>query len=247
MSEATGTQPALSIIIPAYNERQRLPTSLLTIRDYVRSADLDVELLVVDDGSIDGTADAAEAFDPAPMRYRVIRCEVNRGKGAAVRRGMLEATGKRRLFSDADLSTPMNELPKLLAHAEQGFDVVIGSRDLPESVLNPPQPWARRMGSTLFRMFRRLLLLPSVRDTQCGFKLFSQEAAEAIFTQLQTEGFAFDLEVLGLAEHLGYRIVEVPIYWSNDQDSRVRVFRDGWRSTCAIWTIRQRLRKMQYP
>ena len=197
---------------------------------YAKDRDLLCELIVVDDGSHDGTAQAVRQFaatvDPVRLCMKVIVNDSNRGKGFSVRRGMLEASGQILLLCDADLSTPIEELDRLqpmLATA----DVVIASRDMPDSNLSPHQPWRRRVMAKSLRAVRRLLLLRRLRDTQCGFKLFTLEAAQAVFPLARVDGFAFDVEVLAIADRLGYRITEAGVTWRDDRDSRVRPWRDG--------------------
>jgi dolichyl-phosphate beta-glucosyltransferase len=175
--------------------------------------------VLVDDGSTDGTAEAAQAVGGPGLV--VLRNEGNRGKGYAVRRGMRAARGERRLMSDADLSTPIEELGRLEACLEGGHDVAIGSRALPGARIEVRQPWYRENMGRLFNVFVRVLAVPGLHDTQCGFKLFSARAAEAIFTAARLDGFSFDVEALFIARQLGYRIAEVPVVWRNDAATRV--------------------------
>jgi len=229
--------PQLTVVVPAYNEARRITPTLAAIRAYAQTSGRRIELLVVDDGSRDGTADVVRAFDAGPLLLRVLVNDRNRGKGHSVRRGMLEGAGDALLLSDADLSTPIEEVDRLLACLAGGAGVAIGSRDMPESVLSPPQPWTRRALAYLLRNVRRIFLLRGVRDTQCGFKLFTREAARVIFSRQTIEGFAFDVEVLVLAERLGHRICEVGVVWRNDRDSRVRVLKDGFVTVAALFRI----------
>jgi len=211
----------LSIVIPAYNEEQRLPASLGAVSAYLaaRPSAPRVEVLVVDDGSSDATASRAEdAGRRHGLDLRVLRLPRNRGKGFAVRTGCLEAAGRLILVSDADFSTPIYEWEKL---ASANVPVAIGSRAVDESLVKEHQSLARRASGKLFNRFVRLLLVPGIRDTQCGFKLFSREAARAIFSRARVDRFAFDVEALLLARQLGYAIAEVPVLWFNSADSRV--------------------------
>jgi dolichyl-phosphate beta-glucosyltransferase len=244
IAAATTARPQdLSIIIPAYNEASRLERTLTTIRDYARQGSYRWEVIVVDDGSTDGTADLARAFPGGPLSIRLARHEQNRGKGFSVRHGMKLATKAHRLMTDADLSTPIDQLERLFPAIREGYDVVIGSRHLPEAILAPPQPPLRRIMDAVFRRLRRRIMLPEIVDTQCGFKLFTARAAQHIFYKAREEKFAFDCEVLLLARQVGLRIKEVPICWGDDRDSRVRPLRDALQMTWALLRIRRRLHR----
>jgi dolichyl-phosphate beta-glucosyltransferase len=216
------TTPALSVVIPAYNEKLRLPATLAKIDAYLRGAHPDHEVLVVDDGSTDGTADAARAAGIATLS--VLDHTPNRGKGYAVRRGMLAARGARRLMTDADLSTPIEDLDQLSRALDAGADVAIGSRALATSNVVLRQPWYREGMGRLFNVFVRLLVLPDLRDTQCGFKLFTAAAAEQAFLPTRLDGFSFDVESLYIARRRGLRISEIGVTWRNDEATHV-----GWR------------------
>ncbi len=220
-------EPQLSIIIPAYNEAGRLGDGLAQIRRFAEHDGRATEVLVVDDGSTDATVELAERFVPGPLGVRVLRSVHNRGKGHAVRCGMLAAGAPRRLLCDADLSTPIDELAPLEAALDAGAEVAIGSRDMPASQVCPVQSADRRLMGLSLRALRRLVLLPDLRDTQCGFKLFTARAAEAVFRRVRTRGFGFDIEALAIARHLGFEIAEVGVRWRNDPDSRVRPLRDS--------------------
>jgi len=239
------TEPAhgidLSIVIPAFNEEQRLPASLGAVSAYLaaRPSAPRVEVLVVDDGSSDATASRAEdAARRHGLDLRVLRLPTNRGKGFAVRTGCLEAAGRFILVSDADFSTPIYEWEKL---ASANAPVAIGSRALDESLVKEHQSLARRTSGKLFNRIVRLLLVPGIRDTQCGFKLFSREAARAIFSRALVDRFAFDVEALLLARRLGYAIAEVPVLWFNSPDSRVTLV-GGAQAYLELLRIRLRLR-----
>jgi dolichyl-phosphate beta-glucosyltransferase len=214
------TEPALSVVVPALNEEDRLPRTLERIVAHLGRRHEGYELVVVDDGSRDRTAERAQAAGAT-----VLRNETNRGKGYAVRRGMLAARGARRLMTDADLSTPIEELDRLSARMDEGHDVVIGSRALPGARIEVRQPWYRENMGRLFNLFVRALAVPGVTDTQCGFKLFSGMAARDVFSSARLDGFSFDVEVLFLARRKGYRIAEVPVVWRNDAASRVSLLR----------------------
>jgi len=214
------TEPSLSVVVPALNEEDRLPRTLERIGSHLGRRRERYELVVVDDGSRDRTAERAQAAGAT-----VLRNETNRGKGYAVRRGMLAARGARRLMTDADLSTPIEELDRLCARMDEGHDVVIGSRARPGARIEVRQPWYRESMGRLFNLFVRALVVPGVTDTQCGFKLFSAAAARDVFSSARLDGFSFDVEVLFLARRKGYRIAEVPVVWRNDAASRVSLVR----------------------
>jgi dolichyl-phosphate beta-glucosyltransferase len=210
------SDPFLSVVIPAFNEAERLPRTLGRLRAYLRGFDRGHEVLVVDDGSSDATAEKAREAGAT-----VLRNDRNRGKGHAVRRGMLEARGQRRLMTDADLSTPIEELPRFLEAMDRGFDVVIGSRALPGANIEVHQPWFRENMGRLYNLFVRALAVPGLHDTQCGFKLWSAPAARDAFTAARLDGFSFDVEALYLARKRGYRVAELPVTWRNDAATRV--------------------------
>lgn len=233
--------PLLSIVIPALNEAGLLGDTLKRVRAYAAASGRPCEVVVADDGSTDGTADIVRGWPPAPLTVRLLVNPVNRGKGYSVGRGMLDATGAIVLMCDADLSTPIEEVEKLLPWLDQGYDVVIGSRDLPDSRLDPPQPLLRRLMAWTFRALRRRMLLPELRDTQCGFKLFTQSAARAVFSQLTVDGWLFDCEALGLAQRLGHRIKEIGVIWRNRPHSRVKPAREALNALPTLLRIRRRL------
>jgi dolichyl-phosphate beta-glucosyltransferase len=210
--------PSLSVVIPAYNEALRLPATLARVTGHLERAKRAFEVVVVDDGSSDGTAEVARAAGAA---VRVLRHEPNRGKGYAVRRGMLAATGERRLMTDADLSTPIEELARLEAEVDRGVDVAIGSRAVAGARIEVHQPAYREAMGRLFNVLVQALLLPGLADTQCGFKLFTAAAAAAAFGASRLDGFSFDVEALYVARRRGLRIAEVPVVWRNDAATRV--------------------------
>jgi len=249
---AFGTQPAparadsargieLSIVIPAFNEEERLPASLGAISAYLaaRPSARRVEVIVVDDGSSDATATrAGDAGHRHGLDLRVLRLPKNRGKGFAVRTGCLEAAGRLVLVSDADFSTPIYEWEKLAA---ANTPVAIGSRAVDESLVKERQPLYRRAMGKLFNQLVRLVAVPGIHDTQCGFKLFTREAAREIFSRAQVDRFAYDVETLVLARQLGYAIAEVPVLWFNSADSRVTLL-GGAQAYLELFRIRLRLR-----
>ncbi len=213
------TRPELSIVIPAYNEARRLAETLARLNRWLGSTTLRTEVVIVDDGSTDGTA--AVAREAGGGGICLLRHEPNRGKGYAVRRGMLAAGGERRLMTDADLSTPIEELPRLMRELDHGAEVAIGSRAVAGARIEVHQPAYREVMGRAFNHLVQLLLLPGLKDTQCGFKLFTARAAEEAFGACRLDGFSFDVEALFVARSRGRRIVEVPVVWRNDEASRV--------------------------
>jgi len=234
----------LSIVIPAYNEEKRLPATLDRIASWVKDSPLPVgEILVVDDGSRDGTAALVEKRG-APVR--LVRNPGNRGKGYAVRNGMLAATGDWILSTDADLSAPIEELGKLLDAARRENAVVaIGSRALDRQLVKVHQPIMREFSGRAFNVVMRVVTGLPFRDTQCGFKLFRQDAAKTIFSRQLEEGFSFDVEDLVIARMLGLRSIEVPVEWSNVEGTKVSLAQ-GMKSFADLVRIRARAMRGAY-
>ncbi len=232
------TAPFLSVVIPAFNEAARLAKCLEVVSTYLQQRELSFECLVVDDGSDDGTAEVAESQRDRVGAIQVLRNETNRGKGYSVRRGMLEARGQYVLLTDTDLSTPITELEKLELYVIEGpYSLAIGSRDIKGSQVEVQQSPVRENSGKLFNwMVRSLLKLP-FRDTQCGFKLFTAEAAEKIFSRVRTDRFSYDVETLLIGRLLGYEIKEVPVIWRHDAGSKVNFFRDGSRMVLDLLKI----------
>ncbi|RYG47759.1 glycosyltransferase family 2 protein [bacterium] len=219
--------PHLTVVIPAYNEEERLPRTLERIVEYYSAQTYSWEVIVVSDGSKDGTGEIVRnAADP---RVKLIEYQPNRGKGFAVRTGMLAAEGDLVLFCDADLATPQEETEKLLPHMAQGARVAIGSRPLEKSNLEIRQPWYRELAGRGFNTLIQILAIRGIEDTQCGFKMFDREATQEIFSRCKLDGFGFDFEALMIARDLGYRIDEVPIRWRHMEGSKVSLLRDGMR------------------
>jgi dolichyl-phosphate beta-glucosyltransferase len=220
-----GASPWLSVVIPAYNEQKRLPGTLKDVLQYLAGRDYSSEVLVVDDGSQDATPAVVLNWNAPPVPLRLVQHpdRRNRGKGAAVTRGMLEARGDRRLFMDADNSTTCDHLAAFLPHLEQGHDIVIGSRDLADSVIPIRQPWYKMIAGDAGNLFIRAAAVPGIRDTQAGFKLFTARAVKDIFPRLTLDRWGFDVEILAVARRLGYRVKELPITWRNDPESKVRL------------------------
>jgi dolichyl-phosphate beta-glucosyltransferase len=215
----------LSIIIPCYQEGHRIINSIRTIcAEMVRRSVQGWEVIVVDDGSSDDTARRVDGTHP---RVRVIRMPVNRGKGAAVRTGMLAARGRLRLMTDADLSTPIAEVGRLIEAVNNGADIVIGRRTGPRSRVRRHQPWYRELMGKIFNLFIRLMFNVRYEDTQCGFKLFTDRAAWEIFRRAKVDRFAFDFECLLLARELRLKVSECYVLWDHVEPSSVRVFTDS--------------------
>jgi dolichyl-phosphate beta-glucosyltransferase len=228
----------LSIIIPSYNEEARLPGTLQRIAEYLPTLKLRTEVLVVDDGSTDRTAAVAESFHGKLTGLRVLSNGTNRGKGYSVRHGMLEAQGDMVLFTDADLSAPIEEAEKLLSPLNNGYDVAIGSRAMDRSLISTRQSIFRETAGIIFnKIVRMVLRLPFV-DTQCGFKAFRRERCRIIFEQQRIEGFGFDPELLYLARHYGLQAVEVPVRWGHSEATKVNMLGDSLKMFGDIFTIR---------
>ena len=228
--------PWVSIVIPAYNEATRIGNSIQTIDDLVGKASYPLEVIIVDDGSTDGTAQIVAARS---SKVRIIRNSPNKGKGYSVRRGVLEAKGEWVLFSDADLSAPIDELSKLLDVAtKENADVVIGSRAVDRSYIEKHQSPFREFGGIFFNWMVRLLLGLNLSDTQCGFKLFHRTRTRPVFEKQTTDGFGFDPEILFLADRSHLRIREVPVHWSHSDGSKVNFLRDGTRMFTDLVRIR---------
>lgn len=214
--------PYLSVIIPAHNEAERLPLTLLNIDRHLSRAEYTYEILVVNDGSTDTTAEVVQKMTKAVKNLKLVDNRENKGKGGVVRQGMLLGRGKIRLFTDADNSTSIDQFNAMIPYFREGYDVVIGSRAVRGSRLMPPQPFFRRIAGKGLNLVVQALLLPGIWDTQCGFKAFTEEAAERIFQLSRIRGWGFDVEALALAKAMGYRIKEVPVVWVNDLLSKVK-------------------------
>ncbi len=215
----------LSVIIPAYNEEKRLPKTLIATGKFLEKQNYDYEIIVVSDGSKDKTVEVANNLKKEVENLRVIDNKENHGKGWVVGQGMLRARGDIRLFMDADNSTTIEHIEKFWPYFNEGFDVVIGSRDLPESEVAVPQAWHKELLGKLGNKIIQVVAVWGIHDTQCGFKAFRAKAALDIFSRQRIFRWGFDVEVLALARLLGYRIKEVPIRWINDPESKV-----SWKS-----------------
>lgn len=229
--------PYLSIVIPAYNEQVRLPASLGTIVDFVGSKPYSAEIVVVDNNSKDGTSAIIQDFAARFMCVRGL-FEGTQGKGAAVRAGMLAARGVYRFICDADLSMPITELDRFLPPQLADYDIAIASREAPGAV-RYHEPWHRHVMGRVFNTIVRVLAVPGLQDTQCGFKMFRAEVAEALFPLQTMNGWSFDVEILYAARRRGYRIVEVPIHWYYGENTRISPLRDSLDMAVEVLKIRR--------
>ena len=229
--------PKLSIVIPAFNEEKRLPVTLERIASYINRSGRETEVVVVDDGSADGTIGVAESFREQIANLRVVSNGQNRGKGYSVRHGSMESRGEIVLFTDADLSAPIEEADKLLAKMDE-YDVAIGSRAVNRGLIEVHESPFREIAGIIFnRIVRIILWLPFV-DTQCGFKAFRREKCKVIFEQQTIERFGFDPELLYLARHHGLRIAEVAVRWAHSPATKVNMFRDSVQMFLDVVIIR---------
>ncbi len=247
VKEVSGTLdsaiPRLSVVVPCFNESGRIGATLERLRDFFDGQSYGAELIVVDDGSTDGTASVVAEGHPD---VRLVRYGTNRGKGHAVKQGMLEATGAYRLIYDADSSTPIEEVSKLWPRFDAGADCVIGSRTAPGAAIGAHQPRYREIIGKLGNRFIRLAGLTTFTDTQCGFKAFTAEAARTIFARQVMERFGADCEYLCIARVHGLTVAEVPVRWNNCPDTRVRPVRDSLRTLCEVLVIRANLWRRRY-
>ncbi|MBI4927372.1 MAG: glycosyltransferase [Anaerolineae bacterium] len=230
------TTPLLSIILPAYNEERRIADALDKVSAFMRSQPYEVEVVVVENGSSDRTLEIAQSYQASLPELRVFQ-EIGRGKGLAVRRGMLEARGTYRIFCDVDFSMPVEEINRFIPPALESVDVAIASREAP-GAHRYGEPELRHFIGRGFNTLVRLLALPGLQDSQCGFKCFRDEVAERVFALQTTRGWTFDVEVLFIARKMGYSIQEVPIPWYFNPESKIRVWNDSVHMFMDLLTIR---------
>jgi dolichyl-phosphate beta-glucosyltransferase len=233
---------SLSVVIPAYNEAERLPPSLEKLVAYAVRQPRRLDVVLVDDGSDDETSRVAGQVLEGRLPLTVLVNKPNRGKGYSVRRGLLAAQGECVLFADADFSTPIEEADRLLEAIEGGADVAIGSRGMRQSEVQVHQPWWREGAGRLFGLVTRAIVLPGIHDSQCGFKCFRREVAQAVLPHQTLDGWAFDVELLLVARRLGYTVTEVPVHWVNDPGSKVHMLTDGPRMVLDMLRTRWRHR-----
>ena len=240
---------SLSVVIPAYNEAGRLGNTLRAVVDYLRQNWPDAELIVVDDGSADVTADIARGIfaEAGDLRTSVISYKSNLGKGRAVRLGLLAARGDVALFSDADLSTPITETPKLVEPITSGqYDVAFGSRALDRTLIGVHQPWRREQGGRIFNLVVRLATGLPFWDTQCGFKAFRLSVCRPLVEAATVDRFGFDVELLYLAFRAGLKLKEVPVRWDHNEGSKISLFSDSFKMVNEVGLIRQQARRGVY-
>lgn len=235
MRDSVGAQgsdrPHLSLVIPAYNEEDRIAGTLKAAEDHLatlgNAGTLPGEIILVDDGSADGTLSAARKYAAGSSVVRIVAYEPNRGKGFAVRQGVLASRGEYVAFSDADLSAPLEEMAKLLEATRKGYDVAIGSRAVRDAAIPVHQPLYRELGGKGLNLLIQALAVPGIHDTQCGFKLFRGALAREVFAKCFIDGWGFDVEVLYLVRRMGCSIAEVGVRWSHAEGSKIRPFRAG--------------------
>jgi dolichyl-phosphate beta-glucosyltransferase len=229
---------SISVVIPAYNESERIKKTLERICNYLNDVACEWEIIVVDDGSTDTTFQIVKECAEKEERIHIIKNERNMGKGYSVKRGVLQGKGKYILFSDADLSAPIEELEKLIKYLSKGYDIAIGSRGLPASDIRIHQPWYRERMGKIFNLFVQILALPGIWDTQCGFKCFKREVAHKVFKLQRIHGFAFDVEVLYIARKFKYKTKEIPIQWMDAKGTKVHPIKDAARMLFELIHIR---------
>lgn len=233
----------LSVVIPAYNEADRIGSTLKSVSDFLSKKKWEYEIIVIDDGSKDGTVNTVNGLGDSHIK--VVSLGGNRGKGFAVWKGLSKARYSHILFSDADLSAPIEDLDRFMPFIDS-FDVIIGSRNLPESKITKPQPWLRSHLGKTFPLLVRALALPGIKDSQCGFKLFNERAKQAIVESQTIFDFGFDVEILFICKKRGYTIKEVGVHWGNAEGSKVRPFRDSAKMLIDLFKIRMNNIKGRY-
>jgi dolichyl-phosphate beta-glucosyltransferase len=240
------TDVAISVVVPAFNEENRIEAPIEKVIQYLTSQFKQWELIYSDDGSTDRTAEKLSEMQKKYSGIKIVRSDKNQGKGAAVRNGMKAAVGDVVLFSDTDFSTPIEEIATLLLRLQNGHDVAIGSRGLPDSNVQVHQAWPRELMGKVFNLVLRTLLPLKFKDTQCGFKIFSRKAIDLILPRMSINGFAFDVEMLIISQVNHLQIAEVPVIWRNILDSRVHPIRNSLEMLRDVMRIRFRLARNLY-
>lgn len=240
------TQRSVTVVVPAYNEERRLESMIRSTLDYFSRTGRDFRIIVVDDGSTDGTSALVRRLEPTVPQLRLIRLAANRGKGYAVRTGILNADTALVLFADADGAAPIEELERLERALDAGADLAIGSRAVADAGVRVRARPLRRVIGRVFHAMVRLLTVRGYRDTQCGFKLFRGPVAQDLFSRLRMNGFSFDVELLMMAGRKGYRVAEVPVNWVHQPGSKVNLFTDSLRMAADLVAIRARALRGDY-
>jgi dolichyl-phosphate beta-glucosyltransferase len=239
-----GPQPLASVIMPAWNEERRMSASLQRVAAFVREQPYPIEVIVVDDGSEDATATIVEEFAQKHSFITLVR-NPHGGKGAAIKTGVAQGQGQYLIISDTDLAVPIEELPKFLPPALDGYDLAIASREV-EGARRINEPVYRHLMGRVYNLLVRLVAVPHIQDTQCGFKAFRREVARDIFPYQTIEGWGFDVEILFIAQRLGYRVIEVPVTWYYGAESKIRPIRDTLRMIRELLQVRRNARQGFY-
>lgn len=244
MPMSTPKKPFLSIILPAHNEENRLPETLLQVALFIQSQNYPIEVVIVENASSDRTLEIAREFASRNDNVLVMH-EERPGKGLAVKQGMLAASGEYRFFCDVDFSMPITEIPKFLPPNQKGVDIAIASREA-KGAVRYDEPFYRHIIGRMFNMMVWILALPGINDTQCGFKCFSAEVSQTLFPLQSIHGWSFDVEILAIAKQLGYRIVEIPVPWYYQPQSKVNVAKDFIRTFRELFKVRKIIRTRSY-
>jgi len=235
----------LSVVIPAYNEERRILPTLEDVAKYLSQQDYSWEVLIVNDGSTDKTNQVVQDFCQSHPNFKLIDNKENKGKGGVVKQGMLEAKGRWRLFMDADNSTPISEIEKLWPYAKD-YDIIIGSRYIKEGAIKKKQPLIRRIISRGGNLLTQLLILPGIKDTQCGFKLFNEKSAQAVFPKQRFLKWSFDMEILAIAKKMGFKIKEAPVIWQDASLSKLKAAKAALRTLKDLLLIKWNLITKKY-